>query len=411
MKRTPREGAPRRSWGEDDSGCPILHVDMDAFFALVEIRDRPELKGKPVIIGGGNRSVVLSATYEARALGVHSAMPMARARMQCPQAIVIPPSHGIYHEISADVMGIFREITELVEPLSVDEAFLDVGGARRRLGPPLEIGRMIREEVEKRHRITCSVGIASTKFVAKLASGEAKPDGMLLISADQTLDFLRSLPAGALWGVGQKTAEALERWGIETVAELADTPLATLQRAVGRASGAHLHALAWGRDPRPVVPTHQEKSVGAETTYGEDTADRSTLNATLLYLAERCGRRLRASGAVGRTISIKVRRSDFSTITRSKALRRPTDVSSDIYAAALELFEQSGALGEPIRLLGVRVEQLSEESETPHQLELGEEGPGRRDLELAADRARDRFGKAAIRPATLLPSKPAFPDR
>ncbi|MGW4799026.1 DNA polymerase IV, partial [Nonomuraea sp. NPDC004297] len=244
--------APRT--GADDSGCPILHVDMDAFFASVELLERPELRGCPVIVGSpAGRGVVLSATYEARAFGVHSAMPMSRARRLCPRATVIPPSHGKYSEVSKGVMEIFHAITPLVEPIASDEAFLDVGGARRRLGPPAAVAAMIREQVLDRFGITCSVGVASSKFVAKLASKQCKPDGLLVVPAGQVVDFLHPLPVSALWGVGERTEQSLVRLGIRTVGDLARVPSGTLQRELGQAVGAHLAALAWGRDERPVT--------------------------------------------------------------------------------------------------------------------------------------------------------------
>ena len=228
---------------------------MDAFFASVELIDRPELHGLPVIVGGGgSRSVVLSATYEARRYGVHSAMPMSRARRLCPDGVVLEPHHDRYAEVSRGVMEIFRSVTPLVEPLSLDEAFLDVSGAIRRLGPPTRIAQLIRDRVADEQRITCSVGVAATKFVAKLASGRAKPDGLLVVPADETVPFLHRLPVGALWGVGEHTEEVLIRLGLRTVADLAHTPLGTLRRALGDAAGTHLHELSWGRDPRPWSP-------------------------------------------------------------------------------------------------------------------------------------------------------------
>src|SRR5947209_7000244 len=238
-------GEPPPRLTGDDTGCPILHVDMDAFYASVELRSRPDLAGTPVIVGGlGSRSVVLSATYEARAFGVHSAMPMMRARRLCPQATVIPPTPGAYAEASRGVMEIFRSVTPLVEPLALDEAFLDVGGARRRLGGARAIGELIRARVVDEQGITCSVGVAATKFVAKLASARAKPDGLLVVPRDATVEFLHPLPVGALWGVGERTEEALTRLGLRTIGDIAHTPATTLRRALGPAAGAHLSASA-----------------------------------------------------------------------------------------------------------------------------------------------------------------------
>src|SRR5215472_9453550 len=247
-------GPERRPALGDDTGCHILHVDMDAFYASVEIRDRPELAGKPVIVGGlSGRSVVLSATYQARAFGVRSAMPMSRARRLCPQAIVIPPRHRLYSAVSKEVMAIFRAVTPVVEPLSLDEAFLDVSGAIRLFGSPASIGGQIRQQVAQQQQITCSVGIATSKFLAKLASVHCKPDGLLVIPAGGVLAFLHPLPVSALWGVGEKTRQTLTRLGLRTVGDLAGAPAVTLERALGPAAAAHLAALAWGRDERRVT--------------------------------------------------------------------------------------------------------------------------------------------------------------
>ena len=246
------------------AGCTVLHVDMDAFFASVEVRRRPELAGTPVIVGGaGNRGVVTSATYEARRYGVHAAMPTARALRLCPTATVLPGDMALYTEVSRSVMALFRSITPFVEPLSLDEAFLDVSGAGRRLGDAAAIGEYLRARVFDEQGITCSVGAAPTKFVAKLASTRSKPDGMLVVRPAEVIDFLHPLPVGALWGVGPKTEETLLRYGLRTVGDLAHVPAKTLQRAVGAAVGAHLHELAWGRDPRRVVPDEPERSTGA----------------------------------------------------------------------------------------------------------------------------------------------------
>jgi DNA polymerase-4 len=245
---------PSRASSEppDDTGCTVLHVDMDAFYASATLLSHPELVGTPVIIGGGNRGVVLSATYEARRFGVASAMPMARARRLCPQATVLPPDHRLYSTISDAVMETFRSVTPVVEPLSLDEAFLDVSGAVRLLGSPATIGQHLRDTVHDEQGITCSVGVAPSKFVAKLASGLAKPDGMVVVPRDEVVPFVQQLPVGALWGVGERTEEALVRLGLRTVADIAHTPLATLVRGLGDATGRHLHELSWGRDPRPV---------------------------------------------------------------------------------------------------------------------------------------------------------------
>lgn len=387
----------------DDTGCTILHADMDAFYASVELIDRPHLRGRPVIIGStAGRGVVLSATYQARGFGVHSAMPMTRALRLAPSAHVISPDHHRYGEVSKGVMEIFRSVTPLVEPLSLDEAFLDVSGAVRRLGPPTQIARRIRAAVAAEQGITCSVGVASTKFVAKLASSRCKPDGLLVVPADQIIDYLHPLPVSALWGVGEKTAEALDRLGLRTVGQLAHTPVGTLQRSLGPAAGRHLHDLAWGRDPRRVVSDHVEKSVGAEETFGTDVDDPRILLRELLRLSDRTGRRLRAAGMAGRTITLKLRFADFTTITRSRTLRQPTDVGHEIYAAACALHEALRLDRARIRLVGVRVEGIVEGGARHRQLTFDERGEGRREAEVAVDRAVARFGPASVRPASLL---------
>ena len=396
-----RPGPPAGPPG-DDSGCTVLHVDMDAFYASVELIGRPELHGTPVIVGGGNRGVVLSATYEARRYGVHSAMPMSRARRLCPQATVVSPSHGRYTQVSAGVMEIFRSITPLVEPLSLDEAFLDVGGAVRRLGRPAEIGALIRDRVADEQGITCSVGVATTKFVAKLASTRCKPDGLLVVPAHAVVAFLHPLPVAALWGVGEKTEKELVRLGLHTVGDIANTPLGTLVRAVGQATGAHLHALSWGRDDRSVVPHEPDKSIGAEETFPSDVDDPQVVHRELLRLCERTAARLRAAGLAGRTVSIKVRFADFTTITRARTLREATDVAHHLYATARGLYDALGLDRARIRLIGVRVEQLTDSESTPRQLLLGERAQGRREAEQAADRAVARFGRGVVRPASLV---------
>ncbi|MEO3871590.1 DNA polymerase IV [Nonomuraea sp. B12E4] len=396
--------APRS--GADDSGCPILHVDMDAFYASVELLDRPELRGRPVIVGSpAGRGVVLSATYEARAHGVHSAMPMSRARRLCPQATIIPPSHGKYAEVSRGVMEIFHAITPLVEPIASDEAFLDVGGARRRLGPPAAIAAMIREQVLDRYGITCSVGVAGSKFVAKLASKQCKPDGLLVVPAGQVVDFLHPLPVSALWGVGERTEQSLVRLGIRTVGDLARVPTATLRRELGQAVGGHLAELAWGRDDRAVSSHVPDKSIGNEETFAADVDDPEVIRRELLRLSERVAARMRKAGHVGRTVSVKLRRADFTTINRSRTLREPTDVAQVIYATACELYQAAGLERVRLRLVGVRMENLRPAEEATRQLGLGERETGWREAEQAMDKAIRRFGPDAVLPASLVRGK------
>jgi DNA polymerase-4 len=398
--------APSRVTGSsgDDTGCHILHVDMDAFYASVEVRDRPELAGKPVIVGGlSGRSVVLSATYEARSFGVRSAMPMSRARRLCPQAAVIPPRHGLYGAVSKEVMAIFRAVTPLVQPLSLDEAFLDVSGAIRLLGPPARIGELIRSEVAQQQQVTCSVGVAATKFLAKLASVHCKPDGLLVIPADGALEFLHPLPVSALWGVGEKTGQALARLGLRTVGDIAATPLATLEQDIGKAAAAHLHALACGRDDRAVESVVREKSVGNEETFEADVSDPAVVRRELLRLSRRTARSLRSSGYATRTVVVKLRKADFTTITRSKTLPEPTSETQRIYATACALYASSGLSSQArLRLVGVRATGLVPAAAAVTQLALGERGASWHDAESALDKITGRFGPDAVRPATLV---------
>jgi DNA polymerase-4 len=388
--------------GADDTGCAILHVDMDAFFASVEVRRRPELRGKPVVVGGaGPRGVVASASYEARAYGVRSAMPGSRARRLCPHVVFLPPDFAAYSAASRAVMEIFRDVTPLVEPLSTDEAFLDVAGAVRLFGRPAEIAAAIRRRILADQRLTCSVGVASTKFVAKLASTRAKPDGMAVVPADRVLDFLHPLPVEALWGVGERTAETLRRLGLVRVRDLAQAPVGMLRSAVGEAAAQHLHELSWGRDPRAVVPERAEKSIGAETTFEIDVTDPDAIRRSLLALAGKTAGRLRQSGQIGRTVVIKVRLPDFRTLNRSRTLPTATDVTREIFETAWALFTALSP-GEPIRLLGVRVEGLSTGTAAPRQLALGERDNGWREAERAADAVAARFGHGLVHPASLL---------
>ncbi|RKN34649.1 DNA polymerase IV [Micromonospora musae] len=401
----PRGGDPRFGPDADDSGSLILHVDMDAFFASVEVRRRPELRGRPVVVGGlGPRGVVSSASYEARPYGVRSAMPMMRARALCPHAVYLPPDFTAYTEASRAVMQIFRDVTPLVEPLSLDEAFLDVSGARRLFGSPAEIARGIRERVSGELGLTCSVGVAPSKFVAKLGSTRAKPDGVLVVPATRVLEFLHPLPVDALWGVGERSAQALRRLGLATIGDLAEAPYGMLRKALGEASAAHLHALAHGRDPRAVSPEHVEKSIGAEVTFDVDVTDPLEIRRALLALADKVGGRLRRADQVGRTISLKVRLADFRTVTRSRTLPVATDTAREMFDTVWALWTAL-APTEPVRLVGVRAEGLAAAQETPRQLALGAPERGWREAEAAADAAAARFGRSVIGPASLLGSR------
>jgi DNA polymerase-4 len=387
----------------DDTGCHILHVDMDAFYASVEIRDRPELAGLPVIVAGGSRGVVLSASYPARELGAHSAMPVTRARRLCPQAVFVPPRHGVYAAVSREIMAVFREVTPEVEPLSLDEAFLDVAGAVRRLGPPAAIAALIRATIREQQGLTCSVGVATYKFIAKLASTRCKPDGLCLVPRDQVLEFLHPLPVAALWGVGEQTGQVLARLGLRTVGDIAHTPLATLQRELGAAAGAHLASLAWGRDERRVVSSAPDKSIGAEETFPTDVDDPEVIRRELLRLSGRTARGLRASGSLARTVVIKIRLANFTTITRSRTLPEPTDVARKIYATACALYAASGLDSRArLRLVGVRGAGLIPAAHAASQLAFGERPAAWRDAEKAVDRIAGRFGPDSVRPAALV---------
>ena len=386
--------------------CPILHVDMDAFYASVVTRDRPELQDVPVIVGGGHRGVVLSANYIAREYGVRSAMPMTRARRMCPRAVVMPPDFDTFAVVSSSVMENFRQVTPLVEALSLDEAFLDVSGSVRRLGSPYSIAEHLRARIYDEQGITCSVGIAGTVAVAKLASRRAKPDGVIVVPPHTVTSFLHPLDVGELWGVGEKTAQALNRLGLMTVGEIAHTPLATLQRAVGASLGSHLHQLAWGEDRRVITPRRAsdepDKSMGADETFGRDTDDREVILREVLRLSAKVAGRMRTAHVAGRTVTLKIRFADFTTITRSKTMSEATDVTQEIYRTATDLFAALGLQRARIRLVGVRVEGLVPRSTVQRQLMLGARERGWSEADRAIDKAALRFGSSAVRPASLL---------
>ncbi|MGA0070733.1 MAG: DNA polymerase IV [Candidatus Nanopelagicaceae bacterium] len=380
----------------------ILHVDMDAFFASVSELDYPEYQGKPLVVGAGARGVVLSANYLARKFGIRAAMPVARAQRMAPTAIFIPPDHERYSEVSRRVMEIFFDFTPHVEPLSLDEAFLDVSGSRKLFGEGREIASLIRERVRSQERITCSVGIASTKFIAKLASGRCKPDGMLEILDDRVLTFLHPLPVSELWGVGPKTNEELQRLGLRTVGEIAQTPLETLKRALGEGVGETLYELAWGRDFREVITDAPEKSISSAETFAYDLEDREEILRELLRLSDRATHRMRARELRARTIGLKVRFSDFTNLTKSKTLPLPINGMHEVFEVARDLFLSLKLAGSRIRLLGVSLENLVTEEGAVEQLALGERENGWREAQAAIDRAINRFGKGSVQPARLV---------
>jgi len=388
------------------SGCHLLHVDMDAFYASVMTRERPDLHGVPVIVGGGQRGVVLSANYLAREYGVRSAMPMSRARRACPQAVVVAPDYDTFSTVSSSVMENFRQVTPLVEVMSLDEAFLDVRAAGRSLGSALEIAETLRARVYDEQGITCSVGIAGSVSVAKLASRRAKPDGVVVVPPEEVTSFLHPLDVGELYGVGEKTRDLLHRLGLVTVGDVAHTPLRTLQRAVGTALGSHLHELAWGTDRRAITPRRGEdepdKSMGADETFARDTDDRELILREVLRLSAKVATRMRTARVAGRTVTLKVRFADFTTITRSRTLPEATDVTHEIHAAATRLFDALGLQRARVRLVGVRLEGLVPRDTVQRQLVLGEREHGWSDADRAVDRATRRFGAAAVRPASLI---------
>ena len=382
------------------STATILHVDMDAFYASVAERDDPSLKGKAVVVGAGVRGVVLSANYLARTFGIHAAMPVGRARRLAPHAVFITPEHFRYSEVSEHIMEIFHSYTPHVEPLSLDEAFLDVTGSRRLLGSGRQIATAIRAKVEAEEGITCSVGIAPSKFIAKLASERCKPNGMLEIPADRILNFLHPLPVSAIWGVGPKTTEALERLGLRTVADVANTPRANLIRALGEANGSSLYELAWGRDYRDVISDEPDKSISAAETFARDIDDQEIILQEFLRLCEKATHRLRERNHFAKTISIKVRYADFTTINRSKTLPLAIDSTHETYEVVKKLFLGLHLDRARLRLVGVGLENL--ESQAPEQLILGSRERGWREAEGAIDRAQARFGLGSVRPARLL---------
>jgi DNA polymerase-4 len=386
--------------------CPILHVDMDAFYASVAIRDRPELHDVPVIVGGGHRGVVLSANYPARAFGVRSGMSGRQAHQLCPQAVRVSPEFRDFETVSRSVMEIFRAVTPLVEAYSLDEAFLDVSGAVRRLGSPVRIAEYIRARVHDEQRVDCSVGVAGSVSVAKLASRRAKPDGVLVVPPDEVVGHLHPLDVGELFGVGPRTRARLHRIGLVTIGDIAHTQRSTLQLLVGPALGAQLHRLAWGTDRTTVTPRRSDhdpdRSMGAEETFARDVADRDVISRELLRLATKVTARMRRAGVAGRTVALRVRYADFTTITRSHTLPDPTDVTGEVHAEAVRLFDALAQRRLRIRLVGVRVEGLLPLERAHRQLVIGERERGWPDADRAVDRVHSRFGRGLVRPATLL---------
>ena len=380
----------------------ILHVDMEAFYASVEAVKDPSLAGKPVIVGGlAGRGVVTSASYQARAFGVHSAMPAITARRLCPHAIFIANDFEAYSEFSSRIREVFFEFTPLVEPLSLDEAFLDVSGSLKLFGSPEAIGHAVKGRIAELG-LACTVGIAPNKFIAKLASARAKPDGFLVIRGQEITRWLHPLPVGALWGVGAQTEERLRRLGLKRVGDIAALPRSTLERALGHALGGHLFELAHGIDDRPVKPFEAPKSVGCEETFSHDLDHRAEILREILRLSDRVAGRLRAKALCGRTVSLKLRWSSFKTITRSKTLAEEIDTAQEIYEVAKELFSSLAPDRPRIRLVGVSLTGLTAGPPSRQLGLFGEGGRARRDAARAVDHIRDRFGDRAVGSATLL---------
>jgi DNA polymerase-4 len=378
----------------------ILHVDLDAFFASVEQLHDPSLRGMPVIVGGlGARGVVAAASYEAREFGVHSAMPMARARRACPQGVYLAPRFDAYHDASRAVMAVLHDVTPLVEPISLDEAFLDVAGARRLHGTGPEIAVAIRTRVREATGLTASVGVATTKLLAKLASDLAKPDGLLVVEPGSELEFLHPLDVGRLWGVGPQTRRKLAPLQVHTVGDLAAVPEATLVATLGESAGHHLHALAWNRDDRPVVPEHEVKSIGHEETFPVDLHDRDGLGHELVRLADKVGARLRAAHRAARTVQLKVRYGDFRTVTRSRTLTAPTDLGAELAAVARELLAAL-PVERGVRLIGVSGQQLVPTEEAVDQATLFG------DPAVADDARPGARGDGGAADATTAPTRP-----
>ncbi len=379
----------------------ILHVDMDAFYASVAEKDNPKLKGKAVVVGAGRRGVVSAANYEARKFGIRAAMPVYKAKALAPHAIFISPDMARYEEVSKSVMSIFHDITPLVEPISLDEAFLDVTGARRLLGDGPTIAKLIRARVEQKEGITCSVGIAHNKFIAKIASNQCKPNGLLEIDPEKVLEFLHPLAAKEIWGVGPKTNEQLAKMGLQTVGDIANTPRSTLIRVLGQASGSSLYELAWGRDYRDVEIEHIEKSISSSETFDQDIDSQEEILKEFLRLTARSVERMREKGFAAGTISIKVRFTDFKTISRSKTVDLPITGTQEIFEVVKNLYLGLNLEKVLIRLIGVSLDSLVEDEEI-NQMVLGQRTSGWQQADKAVDRIKNKFGSASPRPARLV---------
>ena len=382
----------------------IIHLDMDAFYAAVEVMDNPDLQGKPVIVGGSKeRGVVSSASYEARTFGIHSAQPVATAMRLCPQGIFRPVRMWRYKEISQQIFEIFQRFSPLVEPLSLDEAFVDVTGSTRLFGPPEEIAKKIKQQVVAETGLTASAGVAPTKFIAKIASDIQKPDGLTIVPEGKVKEFLEPLPIEKLWGVGQRTRQTLAHLGVETIGDLGRVPPELLDRNLGK-HGLHLSLLAQGVDEREVETERQVKSIGHEETYKEDILNIAMARKVLLSLATRVAKRLRGHGFLGKNVTLKVKYHDFVQITRSVTLRKPTDDGRKIFQSCCDLLSKTEVSKRPVRLFGISLSQL-DLADKERQLALFEqkmEAGKRKRLNRALDTISDKYGDEAIVPGTLL---------
>lgn len=390
-----------------DGPRTILHVDMDAFFAAVEMREDPTLRGKPVVIGadpegGSGRGVVATANYEARKYGIHSAQPISQAWRRCPRAVYLPPRGKLYTEVSRQVFDVLATFTDLVEPIGIDEAFLDVTGSRRLFGAGPELARRLKTEIREATELTASVGVAPSKYVAKIASDLEKPDGLTVVEPGTEAEFLAPLPIRRLWGAGPKSLEKLRALGCTTIGDVAALDPAVLERRFGEAFGGRFHRLARGIDDRPVHTGRERKSLGKETTFSEDRIDRASVERTLLGLCERVAAACRRKEIAGTTVTVKLRFRGFETLTRQSGLRAPADTVEAVWPVARELFRKADRPGTPIRLVGVTLSGF--DVEASGQLGMFEDAgpPTDRVVAEAVDRLRERFGRDSVRRAALL---------